>query len=182
MTKEGPARGAEIDTVLRAYLSASKAVVAVVAIAMLAFMVAVDGLEIAGRSLFNRSFAWVQETAILAAMWVYFFAYGLVAKDEEYIRVDFFVSRLGERAQAAIAVLARLLTLAFHVTVLWFAFGTYRFLGLFTTPVLGWPESLFVLPLLIGAADIAVTELIYLYWQIVGRVPARAPHVLPEAD
>jgi TRAP-type C4-dicarboxylate transport system permease small subunit len=66
--------------------------------------------------------------------------------------------------------------------VLWFAVETYRFLGLFTTPVLDWSESLFVLPLLLGAADITITELIHLYWHLVGRSPVREPHILPEAD
>src|SRR5882724_5601254 len=162
-----------LDTVLRAYLRLSKAVVLVVAIAMLALMLAVDSLEIVGRGLFGRSFNWVQEGAVLAAMWVYFFAYGLIAKDEEYIRVDFFASRLGVRAQAAVGLLARVLTITFHATVLWFAVETYRFLGLFTTPVLDWSESLFVLPLLLGAGDITITELIHLYWHLVGRSPAR---------
>lgn len=174
-------RGA-LDAVLRGYLAVSKQAILVVALAMLAVMVAVDSLEIVGRGLFNRSFNWVQEAAVLAAMWVYFFAYGLVAKDEEYIRVDFFASRLGLRAQAVVAVVARLLTIAFHATVFWFAIETYRFLGLFTTPVLDWSESLFVLPLLLGAADITITELIHLYWHLTGRAPARTPHILPEAD
>jgi TRAP-type C4-dicarboxylate transport system permease small subunit len=171
-----------LDAVLRAYLAISKAVVTVVSIAMLVVMLAVDTLEIGGRGLFGRSFGWVQEGAVLAAMWVYFFAYGLIAKDEEYIRVDFFVTRLGHGVQAAIGVISRLLTIAFHAAVLWFGIGTFRFLGLFTTPVLDWPESLFVLPLLLGAADIALTELIHLYWQLAGRAPQRVPHVVPEAD
>src|SRR5262245_56251517 len=128
--------GRPVDAVLRAYLTVSKAIVLVAAVAMLAFMVAVDSLEIVGRGLFHRSFNWVQEIAVLAAMWVYFFAYGLIAKDEEYIRVDFFASRLGPRAQAAVALVARLLTIAFHATVVWFGIETFRFLGLFTTPVL----------------------------------------------
>lgn len=175
-------RGAAVDAALRCYLDASKRAVSAVGIAMLALMVALYGLEIVGRGPFNRSFNWIQEVAILAAMWVYFLAYGLVAKDEEYIRVDFFASRLGPRAQAAVGLAARLLTIAFHVTLFWFAIETYAFLGLFTTPVLDWPESLFVLPLMLGAVDIAITETILLYWHLVGRAPQRLPHVLPEAD
>jgi len=174
-----------LDAVLRGYLVASKRAIVVIAIAMLAFMVAINSLEIVGRGLFNRSFNWVQEAAVLAAMWVYFFAYGLIAKDEDYIRVDFFANRLGPRAQALVGVAARVLTIAFHATVLWFAFETYRFLGLFTTPVLDWPESLFVLPLLLGAADITITELIHLYWQLAGRAPAvpgPPRDIVPEAD
>ena len=63
--------------------------------------------------------------------------------------------------------------------VAWFAVETYRFLGLFTTSVLIWPESLFVLPILIGAIDIVITELIYLYWALDGRLAAGVRTLVP---
>jgi len=175
-----PARGAALDAVLRAYLTVSRLAIVIVAVAMLAFMVAVDSLEIVGRGLFNRSFNWVQEAAVLAAMWVYFFAYALIAKNEEYIRVDFAVKRMPEAWQYAVDIFARLVTILFQGLVAWFALETYRFLGLFTTSVLIWPESLFVLPILIGAVDILVTELIYLYWVLMRR-PLPAPRAVPAA-
>ena len=165
-----------VDAVLRAYLATSKRVVAATGIAMLALMVAINGLEIAGRGGFGRSFTWVQEVSIIAAMWVYFFAYGLIAKDEEYIRVDIVANLLGEGARQALTLFARLATIAFHAIVLWFAFETWQFLGLFRTSVLDWPESLFVLPIMLGAGDILVTELIYLFWTIVGRLPPPRIH------
>jgi hypothetical protein len=51
---------------------------------------------------------------------------------------------------------------------------------LFTTSVLIWPESLFVLPILIGAVDILITELIYLYWVLMRR-PLPAARAMPAA-
>ena len=68
----------------------------------------------------------------------------------------------------------------FQGLVAWFALETYRFLGLFTTSVLIWPESLFVLPILLGAVDILITELIYLYWVLMRR-PLPAPRAMPAA-
>ena len=62
----------------------------------------------ASESLFQRSFTWVQEVSIIAAMWVYFFAYGLIAKDEEYIRVDVVADLLGPRARRAVTIAARI--------------------------------------------------------------------------
>lgn len=167
---------AAVDAVLRSYLAASKRIVATVAIGMLALMVVLNGVEIIGRGGFARSFTWVQEVSIIAAMWVYFFAYGLIAKDEEYIRVDIVANLLGERARRVLTVFARLATIAFHAIVLWFAFETWQFLGLFRTSVLDWPESLFVLPILLGAADILATELVFLFWTLVGRLPPPRPH------
>ncbi len=163
-------RGA-LDRALHSYLFASKRVVLTISIAFLALMVAINGIEIVGRGLFGRSFVWVQEVSIMSAMWVYFFAYGLIAKDQEYIRVDLFANFAGPAAKAFIALFARLATIAFHATVLWFGIEAWRFLGLFRTSILDWPESLFVLPILVGAADILITECIHLRASLNGPKP-----------
>jgi TRAP-type C4-dicarboxylate transport system permease small subunit len=164
-----------LDGVLRLYLDVSRRVVAAVAIGFLALMVAINGVEIFGRGLFGRSFVWVQEISIVSAMWVYFFAYGLIAKDDEYIRVDLFANLAGPSAQRAMALFARLATIGFHAVVAWFAIETWQFLNLFRTSVLDWPESLFVLPILAGAVDILITECIHLRWALTGRLPDRRP-------
>jgi len=162
-----------LDGVLRTYLDVSRRLVLGVSVAFLALMVAINGLEIVGRGVFGRSFVWVQEISIVSAMWVYFFAYGLIAKDDEYIRVDLFVGLAGDRVRQAMAIVARVATIGFHAIVAWFAVETWRFLGLFRTSVLDWPESLFVLPILVGAIDILVTECIHLRWALTGRLPAQ---------
>lgn len=172
--EEGSA--AAVDAALRAYLAISKRIVAITGVGMLALMVVINGVEIVGRGGFGRSFTWVQEVSIISAMWVYFFAYGLIAKDEEYIRVDIVANLLGDGARHALTLFARVATIAFHAIVMWFAFETWQFLGLFRTSVLDWPESLFVLPIMLGAGDILLTELIYLFWTLVGRLPAPRPH------
>ena len=169
-----------VDAALRAYLDLSRRIVIAVSCAMFAFMVAINGIEIVARALFSVSFSWVQEVSILGAMWIYFFAYALIAKNEEYIRVDFAAQLLPEPWRYAVDVFARLVTIAFQGLVAWFAVETYQFLGMFTTSVLIWPESLFVLPILIGAVDILITELIHLYRQLMRRPPSD-PRPLPAA-
>lgn len=178
-TGRGGTQGA-VDAILRVYLDLSRRIVIAVSCAMFAFMVGINGLEIVGRGFFSVSFSWVQEVSILGAMWIYFFAYALIAKNEEYIRVDFAAKLMPEPWQYAVDVFARLATIFFHGLVAWFALETYRFLGMFTTSVLIWPESLFVLPILIGAIDILITELIYLYWVLMRR-PLPAPRAMPAA-
>jgi TRAP-type C4-dicarboxylate transport system permease small subunit len=176
-TDRGGTRDA-VDALLRAYLDFSRRTVIAVSCAMFAFMVAINGLEIAGRGLFSVSFSWVQEVSILGAMWIYFFTYALIAKNEEYIRVDFAAKLMPDAWQYAVDIFARLATIFFQGMVAWFAVETYRFLGMFTTSVLIWPESLFVLPILIGAVDILITELIHLYWALTRR-PPHAPRPVP---
>jgi TRAP-type C4-dicarboxylate transport system permease small subunit len=169
-----------VDAALHAYLVVTRKIVIAVSCAFFAFMVAINALEIISRALFSTSYSWVQEVSILGAMWVYFFAYGLIAKNEEYIRVDFAVQLMPQSLRRVIDIFARLVTIGFHCVVAWFAVETFRFLGMFETAVLNWPEYLFVLPLLIGAFDIAITELIYFYWQLKGT-PALHPHPFPAA-
>src|SRR5262245_14633244 len=106
-------RGA-FDALLRGYLGVTRKIVIVVSCGMFVLMVAINGLEIAGRGLFSLSFSWVQEVSILAAMWVYFFAYALIAKNEEYIRVDFAVNQMPPAVQHAIDIFARLVTILFQ--------------------------------------------------------------------
>ena len=178
-TDRGGTQGA-MDAVLRVYLDFSRRIVIAVSCAMFAFMVAINGLEIVGRGFFSVSFSWVQEVSILSAMWIYFFAYALIAKNEEYIRVDFAAKLMPEAWQYAVDIFVRLVTIFFHGMVAWFAVETYRFLGMFTTSVLIWPELLFVLPILIGAVDILITELIYLYW-VLRRRPLPVPRPMPAA-
>lgn len=169
-----------LDDALRLYLSLTKRAVLGIAVAVLVLMVAINGLEIVGRGLFQRSFTWVQEVSIIAAMWVYFAAYAVIAKDDEYIRVDILAGVLSESARRAMTVFAHLATIVFHATVLWFAFETWKFLDLFRTSVLDWPESLFVVPIVICAADILITELIHLRWVLVGREHLRLRNEPPE--
>lgn len=179
MTATGAA-GAAVDRMAGFYLVFSRFVLLAVSIFMFAAMVAVNGMEITGRALFATSFSWVQEISILAAMWVYFFAYALVAKNDEYIRVDLISRYISARANRTLDVFTRLVTLAFHGVVLWFSIETFRFLGLFKTSVLDWPESLFVLPILLGSADIILTEAIRLRAIATGR--ALPFHGGPEAE
>lgn len=164
-----------LDRLSDVYLTASRAIVLAIPIGMFAVMVAVNALEIAGRAVFGISFSWVQEISILAAMWVYFFAYAMIVKNDEYIRVDLFTRYLPAGFNCSLDIFARLLVIAFHAVMIWFGVETFRFLSLFTTSVLDWPESLFVLPVVAGSVDILLTELIRIRRILLRRPAPPAP-------
>ncbi len=125
-------------------------------------MVVINAAEIGSRFLFARSLNWVQELSIVIAMTLYFLVYSLIAKDREYIRIELFTRLFPSRLREQLDIAIRLLVLVFHVMVVWYAVKTTKFAALFETPVLGWPEAVFYVPIAIGCADIVVTELIYL--------------------
>ncbi len=131
-------------------------------------MVAINAAEIAHRFFFTRGLNWVQELSIILAMTLYFFAYALIAKDREYIRIELFARLLGREGRRRLSIATRLLVLVFQAMVAWYAVKTTKFAALFETPVLGWTEVVFYAPMAVGCADIVLTELIYLVWQLRG--------------
>ena len=152
----------------QSYFRYSRAAVQAIAVLVLAAMVAINSAEILYRVVFTRGINWVQELSIILAMTLYFLTYALIAKDREYIRIDLFARALPPRGQHVLAVAIRLVVLAFHLLLAWYAVKALKFTAMFETPVLSWPEYVFYLPLALGCADIVVTELIYLVWQLRG--------------
>ncbi len=155
-------------TAAQTYFRYSRAAVQAIAVLVLAAMVAINSAEIFYRVLFTRGINWVQELSVILAMTLYFLTYALIAKDREYIRIDLVNRVLPPRVQHGLAVAIRLVVLAFHVMLAWYAVKALKFTAMFETPVLSWPEYVFYLPLALGCTDIVVTELIYLVWQLRG--------------
>lgn len=171
-----------MDRAFAAYLRISAWIVRAVAMAAIVVMTGVSALEIGARAFFGISLDWAQEVSILAAMWVYFFAYAMVAKQHDYIRVEFLVGLLPAAGRRAVALAGRVVVIGFYATVCFYSVKTVGFLSLFHTDVLELPEYLLVLPLLLGTFDIVVTELIFLQWQLRGRsVPGSDFSSLPHA-
>jgi len=150
-----------------------------VAILVLLAMVAINAAEIFHRVAFTNSLNWVQELSLVLAMTLYFMVYALIAKDRAYIRIDLVARMLGPKARSVLALAIRLVILAFHGLVAWYAIRAVQFAAMFETPILGWGEWVYYLPLAIGCTDIVVTELIYLAWQVRGiEVPEARSEVL----
>jgi len=131
-------------------------------------MVAINAAEIAYRFTFIRGLNWVQELSIILAMTLYFLVYALIAKERAYIRIELFARMLGPDGRRRLSIATRVVVLVFQGMLVWYAAKTTKFAALFETSVLAWPEWVFYAPLAIGCADIVLTELIYLVWQLRG--------------
>jgi TRAP-type C4-dicarboxylate transport system permease small subunit len=88
------------------------------------------------------------------------------------IRIDAVLRILPRSWQFVFGLLARLAALAFQCTVLWLAIDTIGFVSVFHTPVLEISESVFFVPVIAGAADMAITEAIFLARQLRGSMGA----------
>ena len=143
---------------------------------MLAVMVTISSAEIVYRFLFVGGLNWVQELSLILAMTLYFFAYAWIAKDREYIRIELFARMLGPDGRRWLSIATRLVVLVFQAMLVWYAWKTALYARAFETSVLSWPEWVFTAPIVVGCADIVVTELIYLVWQLRGVEEPQRKH------
>ncbi|MEO7241952.1 MAG: TRAP transporter small permease subunit, partial [Variovorax sp.] len=139
-------------------------------------MVAINTLEIVYRVIYIGGLNWVQELSLILAMTLYFFAYALIAKNREYIRIELFTRLLGPLGRRRVGIATRLLVLLFHAMLVWYAWETTLYSRLFETSVLAWPEWVFYAPILLGCIDIVITEAIYLAWQLRSTNDSQRPH------
>jgi TRAP-type C4-dicarboxylate transport system permease small subunit len=173
-----------MDEIFRGYLGASERVVRVVSGLALLVVTAISALEVGARAFFGTSLPWAQEVSVLAAMWTYFFAYALMSKHYEYLRVELLFGLFPLAVRRVLAVLCRMGVILFFGLITWFGIGQFGFLSLFKTNVLELPEYVMIVPMVLGAIDIVLTETIYLVWQLRGEavpgsaVAVHAPHGL----
>lgn len=158
------------------YLQWSSRLVALVAGASLAVAVGVNAWNVVLRYGWNAGTVWHQEVALLAAFSIYFFAYGLIAKRQAYIRIEFFTGLLPASAQRFILIVNRVLVIGFHGLMFVFCLAAIELVWDEVTWILELPEALFFVPLTVGSLDIAITEVILLVRAIGGDIEA------PEVD
>jgi TRAP-type C4-dicarboxylate transport system permease small subunit len=151
------------------YLRVSAAAIQWVAVAVLGLMVAINATEILYRTVFTRGLNWVQELSLVLAMVLYFLTYALIAKNREYIRIELLAARLSIPRRRIFNMIVRLIVLAFHACIAWYALRTVQFAAMFELPILGWGEWVYYLPLVVGCVDIVITESVFLFWQLRGE-------------
>lgn len=152
------------------YLRWSYRLVAVVACSSLAVAVGVNAWNIVLRYGWNAGTIWHQEVALLAAFSIYFFAYGLIAKREAYVQIEFFTGLLPAAAQRVVMVVNRLLVIGFHGLMFAFCLAAIELVWDEVTWILELPEALFFVPLTVGSLDIAITEVVLLVRALRGEV------------
>ena len=168
---------ARLDGSFDVYLKTSGFLLNWIAIFMFCVMLGANSYNIFMRSVFERGTMWHQEISIMAAFWIYFAAYGLLSKEDGFIRVEFVVDQFPPRVRLWNYNLVRLAVIVFHVSLLVFSINTYKMVSYFETQYLEWPEFIIYIPLTVGTFDIAVTETIHLLRSL--AYPDRPPVIAP---
>jgi TRAP-type C4-dicarboxylate transport system permease small subunit len=152
----------------RVYMRVTRQALEALGILALGLMVLVNGAEIGFRAFASQSLHWVHELSIALAMFIYFALYATIAKDRSYIRLEVFEAGGTALARPA-AIIGGVLVIVFQLLLFSLAWHAAKFAWLFETPILHLPESVYLIPLVIGCGDIVVSEIIHLVRILLGR-------------
>src|SRR5258706_3831837 len=125
--------------------------VALITGVLLIVIVAINGVEIVTRTLFEHSFIWLFETNLLLANWTYFLGICLVVSHSGDITVDFLFDRFGPRVQRCWLIAVNLVGMATLGVVAWYGGLLIELQMPFRSTGFGIPNPLFSLPVVLGA-------------------------------
>lgn len=126
---------------------------------MLAAIIAINALELAGRNLFNHSFVWVHEVAMLLANWVYFLGICTVYRRKGDVVVVFLTDRLPPGPRRAWTAACHLASAVFFAVVAVYGWELLKLQAPFRTTGLGIPNPAFSAPVAIGGVVLALITL-----------------------
>ena len=151
---------ARLDPYFSTYLHRSQIAVAWIAGAGLCTAVGVNGLNVMLRYVWDAGLVWHQEVALLAAFFVYFPAYSLIAKSQGYIFIEAFLLLVPPRVQHRMVLVNRVFVIAFHAMMFVFCLEAIDLVRNEVTWIIELPESMYFVPLTIASLDIFVTEVV----------------------
>lgn len=106
--------------------------------------------QVVTRYLLNNPSSWTEVVARLLLVWATFIAVGAAAAKEQLLAVDVLLERLPPAAQRVTKAMINLLMAVVGVVLLVFGWKLYQFTGGDVSTSLGYPRSLFYLPVPLG--------------------------------
>lgn len=128
-----------------------------ISVILMTLMVAAVFISTASRYLLNASVIWSEELPILLQVWLTFIAGVLALRRREHVSVNVFLKLLPARWHPVIGAVVELLSLGLMVALVWMSARLVEARAGEVSPAVGFPMSLFVLPLAIGAAFMTFT-------------------------
>ncbi|WP_118138168.1 TRAP transporter small permease [Oceanicella sp. SM1341] len=130
-------------------LDGLSALVLWIAGAGLVLLIAIFGWLVWGRYVMNSTPTWVEQLALLLVVFISFLGAAVVVHDEGHLSVDFFRDALPPRGRLWVSVFNDLVLALFALAMAWFTWQLVLFKWRAKIPLLGWPEGLRSLPLVV---------------------------------
>lgn len=140
-------------------IGAARRAIEALTVALIAVLLAVMGLQIVFRYVFNDSLIWAEELCRYLLIWVSFLACYAAYERGEIAAVTLFRDMLPRRAALAVAILCNLLGIALLAVIVWYGLIYAGRIGGQPVPAFG-----FLLDDLFGTGDLAPS----FYWVYLG--------------
>ena len=141
-------RGATERSDLPVFFRIGDAAVSAILVVLLVVLLGVVGYNVFGRQVLSRSPAWADEAARFLFIWIIFLGAAVAHFRREHIAVEFFVQKLPQAGQMALAVIREVIILAVLGIMLWGSvrvisttFGSSALLGV-PNNTINWPVPL----------------------------------------
>lgn len=146
---------------------------------MLAAIVAIGGLELCARNIFNHSFVWAHEVTILLANWVYFLGICIVYERRGDVTVGVVAAILkNSRLRRFWSALCEVVSAVVFATIAWYGWELLKLQAPFHTTGLRIPNPAFSAPAVIGAAVLALLSVRHAVADLLGEDEAPAASAL----
>ena len=126
-------------------------------VALLLVMVAVGGLQIFNRFVFNASLSWSEELQRFAHIWLVFLAVPVAYRRGAHIGMNILVEHFSPSVQSALKLSCELLWLAFGLCVAYYAWIIMDVAKNQTSPGLGITMSWIYLAQVVGGCYLAIS-------------------------
>lgn len=140
----------------RLLLGGLRALVAVVACALMAYMVVAVGAQVISRYVFSFSIAWASETATVAQIWMVLLGAGIAMRQGMHVGVDLLLQALPRPFAAALNVAVLVLGVFFLAVVVYGSFRLLKVGSIQKMPVIGIKMYWAYLVVPLGAAYFAL--------------------------
>ena len=128
-----------------------------ISVILMTLMVVSVFVSTASRYVFNASVIWSEEAPILLQVWLTFLAGILALRRGEHVSVDVFLKLLPARWPPILGAIVEILSLGLMLVLVWMGTQLVEARAGEVSGAVGFPMSLFMLPLAIGAAFMALT-------------------------
>ena len=136
--------------------------------------------QVADRSVFAGGQNWIDEYARLSLIWMTFLGAAVLIRERKHLAVEYFVEKMGDRAQRAMSVATDIALIALMGVLLSTWVPVWEASSVLKSPSLGIPRSVLALAGLISYALTAVYCLESLARTLLGMEPP--PKVLKDDD
>lgn len=123
----------------------------VLVVTLFVTMVLLNGAEGIGRYVFQASSIYLVETSLVLGTAVYFIGYAVLLKNDEDIRMSYFVERLPRRLALAIDVLTEVGVVIFFLVLAKACWGYFQLTSLMPHALFPFSQGYVLLPLMAGA-------------------------------